>query len=75
MQAAAAAGIPRRVLVSTGKGEAIKNSLRAAGISVPVSLLPAAGGAAGIPPEIVPITVHTDLRSFVSVLIEHGSLA
>eukprot|EP00951_Prasinocladus_malaysianus_P047010 scaffold648454_cov55-Prasinocladus_malaysianus.AAC.1 len=68
MQAAVAAGIPHRVLVTTGYGEAVGRAIDAEGMSLPTTILPARGSLAGIPPEITPVLVHRDLASAVELM-------
>jgi len=75
MQAAAAAGVPRRALVATGYGAAVRRALAAEGVALPATLVPSDGAFAGVPPEVLPLTVHTDLPAVVRLLLEHGQLS
>mmetsp|Transcript_34236 Transcript_34236/g.97057 ORF Transcript_34236/g.97057 Transcript_34236/m.97057 type:complete len:641 (+) Transcript_34236:160-2082(+) len=75
MQAAAAAGIPRRVLVTTGRGSHFRRALEAKGQVLPVTSLTSGGQVGGLPPEVVPVTVHADLSSAVKSLLDPGSLS
>lgn len=72
MQAALAGGITRRILVATGHGGPVGRALAAQGVELPATVLPSAGKVAGIPPEVLPVTVHKDLSSAVGVLLQCG---
>ena len=71
MQAAVAADLPRRMLMTTGHGAPMGKALEAEGITLPSSITPSSGQFASIPPEILPVTVHRDLASAVTLLLEH----
>jgi hypothetical protein len=74
MQAAVAAGISRRALVSTGYGATVRAALDAEGVDLPVTLVPSAGQTAGVPPDVLPVTVHRDLEATVRLLLKYGQL-
>lgn len=70
IQAALAAGVRRKILVTTGHGlKLVGEELDVWSLKPPCFVLPALGDFGGLPSEVLPVSIHADLKSAAEELL------